>query len=211
MFKKLLVSTSFAALLMVVPAAAQDSQGQGTGGQGGQDSQILMQNQNQGAQPQGGDAGQAAGAQQQPDQAQPAGEQGQAADQKQQTTGEQPAAEGQATGGESGTKVQQTQQGDQPETTGTTSRAATELPAEQRTVIRERIISRNVPRVERDSIDFDINVGVAVPGTVALQPLPPDIIEVVPAYRGYNYFVLADGTIVIVDPATLQIVYVLAG
>ena len=58
-------------------------------------------------------------------------------------------------------------------------------------------------------IDIDINVGVAVPSTVVLHPLPPRVIEIVPAYRGYEYFVLADGRIIIVEPGTLKIVYIL--
>ena len=52
-------------------------------------------------------------------------------------------------------------------------------------------------------------IGVAVPSTVVLHPLPPRVIEIVPDYRGYEYFVLADGRIIIVEPGTLKIVYVL--
>jgi hypothetical protein len=63
--------------------------------------------------------------------------------------------------------------------------------------------------VEPVDVDFDVNVGVAVPRTVTLRPLPPRVIEIVPAYRDYEYFVLADGRIVIVEPDTLKIVYIL--
>jgi hypothetical protein len=245
MFGKLLVSASFAALLIAVPAAAQDQ------GQGGQNKPILMKPQGQG---QGQDAGQATGAQRQSDQTQGAGNQGQMKKRVQNpqgATGEQPASEAQATGqenqtgnkkrmrqntqteqgapankqnnqnaeqtGQGGTakkrnnqNAQENGQNNDQMTTGATGRAERDIPVEKRTVIRERIITRKVPRVERDRIDFDINVGVAIPGTIALQPLPPDIIEIVPAYRGYDYFVLADGTIIIVDPGTHEIVYVLA-
>ena len=45
--------------------------------------------------------------------------------------------------------------------------------------------------------------------TVVLHPLPPRIIEIVPAYASYQYFVLADGTILIVDPGTFNVVYVI--
>jgi hypothetical protein len=58
-------------------------------------------------------------------------------------------------------------------------------------------------------IDIDVNVGVVVPRTVTLRPLPPRVIEIVPAYRGYEYFVLADGRIVIVEPGTYKVVYIL--
>jgi hypothetical protein len=215
MFNKLFVSASFAALLIATPAIAQESQGQGSGGQGGQ---IPIQNQE--AQPQGGNAGQGTEAQQQPSQPEATGDQGQMNNRQEnagQATGEQPAAQDQAAGQGQADQTkkqdnaQQNRQDDQQLNTGTTGKAASDVPAEQRTIIRERIISRNVPRIERDRVDFDINVGVAVPGTIQLQPLPPDIVEIVPVYRGYNYFVLADGTIIIVDPGTSQIVYVLAG
>jgi hypothetical protein len=44
---------------------------------------------------------------------------------------------------------------------------------------------------------------------VVLHPVPADIVEIVPAFRHYRYFLLADGEIVIVDPATFVVVYVL--
>jgi hypothetical protein len=51
-----------------------------------------------------------------------------------------------------------------------------------------------------------------VPRTVKakLQPLPRRIVQIVPAYEGYLYFVLADGRIVIVDPSSLQVVVIIA-
>jgi len=42
-----------------------------------------------------------------------------------------------------------------------------------------------------------------------LYPLPADIVALAPAYEGYLYFVLEDGTIVIVEPETLEVAYVL--
>jgi hypothetical protein len=44
---------------------------------------------------------------------------------------------------------------------------------------------------------------------VRLEVLPPRIVKIVPEYKGYRFFVLADGRIIIVDPDTLAIVYVL--
>ena len=41
-----------------------------------------------------------------------------------------------------------------------------------------------------------------------MRPLPPTVIEIVPQYRGYDYFLVGD-QIVIVDPDTLEIVAVL--
>ena len=42
-----------------------------------------------------------------------------------------------------------------------------------------------------------------------LHRLPARIVKIVPAYESYEYFVLADGRIVIVDPDTLKIVLIL--
>src|SRR5262245_41655705 len=64
-------------------------------------------------------------------------------------------------------------------------------------------------KVKHADVDIDVSVGIAVPSTVVLYPVPADVIRVVPAFRHYRYFVLANGEIVIVDPASLVIVYVL--
>jgi hypothetical protein len=70
------------------------------------------------------------------------------------------------------------------------------------TVIRRSNI-RPLPRV-----DFALAVGTAVPAYVQLATLPPAIIEIVPQYRGYTYFVVQD-EIVIVHPQTKRIVTVI--
>jgi hypothetical protein len=58
------------------------------------------------------------------------------------------------------------------------------------------------------SVNFSVSVGAAVPRDVRLQTLPADVVEVVPQYRGYNFFVVRD-EIVIVEPSTYKIVTVL--
>lgn len=60
------------------------------------------------------------------------------------------------------------------------------------------------------NINFSVDVGARVPKEVHLYRLPPRIVEIVPAYEGYEYFMLADGRIMIVDPETLEIVMVIA-
>jgi hypothetical protein len=45
--------------------------------------------------------------------------------------------------------------------------------------------------------------------TVHLEPLSPTIIKIVPKYRGFLFFLLADGRIVIVNPHTLKIVVII--
>jgi archaellum component FlaD/FlaE len=69
--------------------------------------------------------------------------------------------------------------------------------------------SFSAKKVKAIDIDIDVSVGVAVPATVVLHPVPVEIVEIVPAFRRYKYFVLASGEIVIVDPATMVVVYVL--
>jgi Spy/CpxP family protein refolding chaperone len=84
--------------------------------------------------------------------------------------------------------------------------ASIDLSAEQRTQVREIIVESNVQPV---NVDLQVSIGAVVPTTVTLHPLPPRIVEIVPAYESYRYFVLANGQIVIVEPATLEVVYVI--
>ncbi|CAN7614385.1 DUF1236 domain-containing protein [Neorhizobium sp. LjRoot104] len=89
------------------------------------------------------------------------------------------------------------------ETTGSIN-----ISSEQRTEVRKILVQNKVEPVD---VDVEVNVGVAIPTTVELHPLPPRIVEIVPAYRGYEYFVLADGRIIIVEPSSHKIVYILVG
>ncbi len=90
----------------------------------------------------------------------------------------------------------------------TTTDASVNITTEQKTEIHQAITEVNVkPAV---NINFDVNVGVAVPQTVVLTPLPARIIKVFPHYKGFMFFLLADGRIVIVDPHSLKIVLVIA-
>jgi hypothetical protein len=58
------------------------------------------------------------------------------------------------------------------------------------------------------NLNIKIGVGVAVPRTIEVHRLPPAVIRLVPEYEGYDFFETEDA-IVIVDPATFEIVYVL--
>jgi hypothetical protein len=49
-----------------------------------------------------------------------------------------------------------------------------------------------------------------VPAAVELHPLPARIIKIVPEYRGYEFFLLPDGRIVIVEPDTLKVVLIIS-
>ena len=57
-------------------------------------------------------------------------------------------------------------------------------------------------------INFAIAIGALVPPTVELYQVPTEVVQVVPAYSGYSYFVVAD-QIVIVEPKARRIVAVM--
>ena len=91
--------------------------------------------------------------------------------------------------------------------TSVKSTAAVNLSTEQKTKIHSIIIAdRGAPRVAH--VDFQLNVGIVVPRTVRLAPVPETIVEIQPVWRGFEYFLVGD-EIVVVDPASLEIVAVL--
>jgi hypothetical protein len=84
------------------------------------------------------------------------------------------------------------------------TRANITLTPEKRTRIHEVIVQeRNAPRVS--SPNFDVSVGARVPRTVRFVALPRTIVEVEPAWRGFEYFMIGD-QIVVVDPRSMEIV-----
>ncbi|WP_349645137.1 DUF1236 domain-containing protein [Bradyrhizobium sp. Leo121] len=84
--------------------------------------------------------------------------------------------------------------------------ASVNINDQQRTRISTSISRLNVQPLT--NVNFSLSVGTAVPRDVRLQPLPTEVVEVVPQYRGYN-FVLVKDEIVIVEPSSYQIVAVL--
>jgi hypothetical protein len=82
------------------------------------------------------------------------------------------------------------------------------LTSEQRTKIHSIIVAdRSAPRIAH--ADFDVRVGGVVPrDKVKFVAVPSTIVEIQPAWRGFEYFLVGD-EIVIVDPATLRIVAVI--
>jgi hypothetical protein len=85
-------------------------------------------------------------------------------------------------------------------------RVSASLNESQRTRVGESIARLNVAPL--NNVNFSLSVGTVVPRDVRFQPLPSDIVEVMPQYRGYNFFVVRD-EIVIVEPASYKIVDVL--
>lgn len=92
------------------------------------------------------------------------------------------------------------------QSSGTNVNAAVNINAQQRTQISQSFA--HVDARPLTNVNFSISVGTVIPHDVRLSPLPADVVEIVPQYRGYN-FVLVKDEIVIVDPATYKIVTVL--
>lgn len=85
--------------------------------------------------------------------------------------------------------------------------ANTNITVQQRTEIRQTIVkSKSAPRV--NNVNFNISVGTVVPRSVRVAALPPRVVQIYPQWRGYRYFIVGD-EIIIVEPNTLEIVFVL--
>ncbi|RTE94074.1 DUF1236 domain-containing protein [Bradyrhizobium sp. LVM 105] len=98
----------------------------------------------------------------------------------------------------------------QGERAGTGSQAAAQTDV-NRNRQQETRISTSISRLNvrpLTSVNFSLNVGTVVPRDVHLSTLPPDVVEIVPQYRGYSFALVKD-QIVVVDPATYKIVTVL--
>jgi peptidoglycan hydrolase-like protein with peptidoglycan-binding domain len=71
------------------------------------------------------------------------------------------------------------------------------LTSQQRTTIQQTVLAgSNVPRV--NNVNFALGVGTVVPTSVRIVDVPPALIEINPAWRGHQYFVVRD-EIVVVD------------
>jgi len=92
------------------------------------------------------------------------------------------------------------------QSSSTNVNASVHINDQQRTRVTQSISRLNVQPVT--NVNFSLSVGTAVPRDVRLQTLPADVVEIVPQYRGYSFFVVRD-EIVIVEPSTYKIVTVL--
>jgi hypothetical protein len=107
-----------------------------------------------------------------------------------------------------GTSRAQSQDKASPSTTTGQGAAGTSanFTSEQRSKITTVIKQQNVRPVT--NVNFSIAIGSIVPRDLHLYPLPAAVIEIYPAWRGYE-FVLVGDEIVVIDPATLRIVGVI--
>lgn len=100
----------------------------------------------------------------------------------------------------------QTKSGTSSQTTVGATSSSINLTPEQRTKVRETVLTSSAPRV--DNVNFSVHVGTVVPRTVRVVEVPSTLVEIHPEWRGYRYFVVHD-QIVIVEPDSLRIVAVL--
>jgi hypothetical protein len=110
-----------------------------------------------------------------------------------------------ATTGRSGTQGSTASQSRDTETTGAIS-GTVKLNQEQRTQITQAFTSTKVQPV--NNVSFSVSVGSTVTDSVRLYDVPPEVVRLVPQFRGYRYLVVRD-EIVIVEPRTKNIVEVI--
>lgn len=78
--------------------------------------------------------------------------------------------------------------------------------SEQRSKIKTVIREQNIRPVT--NVSFSLTIGTTVPRDVQLHPLPVAVIDLYPAWRGYEFILVGD-EIVVIDPATLRIVAII--
>jgi peptidoglycan hydrolase-like protein with peptidoglycan-binding domain len=70
------------------------------------------------------------------------------------------------------------------------------LTAQQRTRIQQTVLaSSSVPRV--NNVNFALSVGTLVPTSVRVVDVAPALVEINPAWRGHQYFVVRDDIIIV--------------
>jgi hypothetical protein len=90
----------------------------------------------------------------------------------------------------------------QGQTTATSqSQTRTNLTAQQQTTLQQSVLrASNAPRINANSINFQVHAGVALPSNISVVSVStyPALIDVFPAYRDYSFFVVED-EVVFVD------------
>jgi len=72
-----------------------------------------------------------------------------------------------------------------------------------------RISETLMSKGRHEHIDERVVIGQPLPETIAFEPLPPEIVELAPEYRGYDY-VVSDDEIIFVQPSTHEVVGMIA-
>ncbi len=81
------------------------------------------------------------------------------------------------------------------------AKLSTEQRTKVTTIIRER-------KVQPTKLSVSVSIGTRVPASVHLYPLPVQVIEVYPAWRGFEYILVGD-QIVVINPRTHEIVAII--
>ena len=90
-----------------------------------------------------------------------------------------------------------------PSTTGQGPAAsATKLSAEQRSRITGIFREHTVAPAK---LNMPVHLGVQIPRDLQYYPVPPDVVEIHPQWRSYNYILVAN-EILIIDPGSREIV-----
>ncbi len=194
--RSVLTTAASVLLASTVFAAAQGTQKQGPGGEGGPAPAQTQQHEGQqGKQaPQKGERrenGSQKGAQTQEREGSSKQQQGKQETQKEQRG--EPKGKGERNDAAQKNERNDAQRGER--TDGQRGEPKT-LTVEQKTKVRETVLrGGNAPRVT--SVNFNVSVGTVVPTTVRVVELPPVLIEYYPDWRGYLYFVYNDEIIVV--------------
>lgn len=85
-------------------------------------------------------------------------------------------------------------------------RGGVQLDARQESRVRDIIEQRGGRRISRS--DFNVRIGAIAPPNIAFAPLPPEVVSIVPQYRGYDY-VMVEDDIAIIDPSDRRVVSML--
>jgi hypothetical protein len=83
------------------------------------------------------------------------------------------------------------------------------ISSEQRTRIHGILVRESgIHRYHRGDVDFNVRVGTRIPNTIEFYDPPAQIVQINPVFRGFK-IVLLDDAILVIDPATREIVDVL--
>ena len=86
--------------------------------------------------------------------------------------------------------------------------ASTKVNNNQRTQVLDRLRSGRDLERARSDVNVRVDIGERLPDRVRPLPLPPDIVDVVPEYRGYDYTVIHD-EVAIINPESREVVDVI--
>jgi len=90
------------------------------------------------------------------------------------------------------------------------NRASIHISPAQKTELHDVIVhDTSIHRYRHGEIKFAVNIGTRIPASVEFYDPPARFVEIEPEFRGYKIVVL-DGEILVIDPATREIVDVIS-